>query len=111
MIKKEKGMTNNLNSVIIEGTITKTEKVENAAYFTVCTNRYFKDTYGEIHVESSFFEIEVYGKLAESCKEVIKENVDVRVVGRLKSLRYLQNKVVIVAEHIETKPVTVNKEN
>ena len=104
-------MTNNLNSVIVEGTITKTEKVENAAYFTVCTKRYFKDTYGEIHEESSFFEIEVYGKLASACDKMLKEDVGVRVVGRLKSLRYLQNKVVIVAEHIEAKPVTVNKEN
>lgn len=104
-------MTNNLNSVIVEGTITKTEKVENAAYFTVCTKRYFKDTYGEIHEESSFFEIEVYGKLASACDKMLKEDVGVRVVGRLKSLRYLQNKVVIVAEHIEAKPATVNKEN
>lgn len=104
-------MTNNLNSVIVEGIITKIEKVENAAYFTVCTKRYFKDTYGEIHEESSFFEIEVYGKLAESCDKMLKEETGVRVVGRLKSIRYLQNKVVIVAEHIEAKPATVNKEN
>lgn len=104
-------MTNNLNSVIVEGIITKTEKVEKTAYFTVCTKRYFKDMNGEIHEESSYFDIEVYGKLASSCNEIIKENVGVRVVGRLKSMRYLQNKVVIVAEHIEAKPLTVNEED
>jgi len=97
-------MTNNLNSVIVEGTITKIEKVENAAYFTVCTKRYFKDTYGEIHEESNYFEIEVYGKLASACDKLLKEETGVRVVGRLKSIRYEHNKVVIVAEHIEEKP-------
>lgn len=104
-------MTNNLNSVIVEGTISKIEKDEKAAYFTVCTKRYFKDTCGEIHEESNFFDIEVYGKLAESCNNLLKEETGVRVVGRLKSIRYLQNKVVIIAEHIEAKPMTVNKEN
>lgn len=104
-------MTNNLNSVIVEGTITNVVHGEKAAYFTVCTKRYFKDTYGEIHEESSFFDIEVYGKLAESCDKMLKEETGVRVVGRLKSIRYEQNKVVIVAEHIEAKPMTVKKEN
>ena len=104
-------MTNNLNSVIVEGTITKIEKVEKAAYFTVCTKRYFKDTCGEIHEEASYFDIEVYGKLAEACDKMLKEETGVRVVGRLKSIRYEHNKVVIVAEHIEAKPATVNKEN
>ena len=104
-------MTNNLNSVIVEGTITKIEKDDRAAYFTVCTKRFFKDMNGEIHEEASYFDIEVYGKLASSCDELIKEETGVRVVGRLKSIRYLQNKVVIVAEHIEAKPATVNKEN
>lgn len=101
---------NNLNSVIVEGTITKIEKVEKAAYFTVCTKRFFKDMNGEIHEEANYFEIEVYGKLASSCNEILKEGAVVRVVGRLKSIRYEQNKVVIVAEHIEAKPMTVNKE-
>ena len=104
-------MTNNLNSVIVEGTITKVEKVEKAAYFTVCTKRYFKDMNGEIHEEVSYFDIEVYGKLAESCDKILKDGTGVRVVGRLKSIRYEQNKVVIVAEHIEAKPMTVNKQN
>lgn len=104
-------MTNNLNSVIVEGKITKIEKVEKAAYFTVCTKRYFKDMNGEIHEESNYFDIEVYGKLAESCDNLLKEDVGVRVVGRLKSIRYLQNKVVIIAEHIEAKPFTVKKED
>lgn len=103
-------MTNNLNSVIVEGTITKIEKDDRAAYFTVCTKRCFKDMSGEIHEETSHFEIEVYGKLASSCDNILKEETSVRVVGRLKSYRYLQNKVVVVAEHIEAKPMTTNEE-
>ena len=100
-------MTNNLNSVIVEGTITKIEKVENAACFTICTKRYFKDAYGEIHEESNFFEVEAYGRLASACDEILTEGAGVRVVGRLKFLRYEHNKVVIIAEHIEAKPATV----
>ena len=104
-------MTNNLNSVIVEGTITKIEKAENYAFLTVCTKRYFKDMNGEIHEEASYFDIEVYGKLATSCNELLTEGAGVRVVGRLKSIRYEHNKVVIIAEHIEAKPMTVNKED
>ena len=101
-------MTNNLNSVIVEGTIVKIEKVEKAAYFTVCTKRYFKDTVGELHEEANYFNVETFGKLAESCDELLKEKTGVRVVGRLKSIR---GDVCIVAEHIEAKPFTVKKED
>lgn len=100
-------MTNNLNSVIVEGTITKIEKVDKAVFFTICTKRHFRDMCGEIHEEASYFNIETYGKLAESCDEILKENTIVRVVGRLKSLT---GDVCIVAEHIEAKPPTANKE-
>ena len=103
-------MTNNLNSVIVEGTITKIEKVEKAAYFTVCTKRYFKDTCGEIHAEESLFDIEAYGRLATSCNDILNEGALLRVVGRLKSIRYINDKVVIIAEHIEAKPES-NQEN
>ena len=100
-------MTNNLNSVIVEGTITKIEKGEKAVYFTVCAYRHFRDSEGEFHEEASYFNIESYGRLAESCDEILKENTIVRVVGRLKSIA---GNVCIVAEHIEAKPPTANKE-
>lgn len=102
-------MNSNLNSVIIEGIITKCEKVEKASYFTVCTNRYFKDMNSEVHEEQSFFNVETYGKLAESCDNILTEGAGVRVVGRLKSINYEDFKVVVHAEHIEAKPLTIKK--
>lgn len=100
-------MTNNLNSVIVEGIITECEKMEKATAFKVRTMRYFKDVYGEIHEESSYFIVEAYGKLAQACDKILAVNVGVRVVGRLKTLNYENYRVIIIAEHIEAKPVTV----
>lgn len=100
-------MTNSINSVIVEGTVIRIEKVEKAVYFTICAKRYFKDLAGELHEEASFFNIEIFGKLAESCDNILKENTVVRVVGRLKSIK---GDVCIVAEHIEATPATKNKE-
>lgn len=101
-------MTNNLNSVIVEGIISKVEKAEQAVYCTIYTNRYFKDTSGEIHKEVSYFYIEAYGRLASSCEKSLKNGTCIRVVGRLKSF---QDKVVIVAEHIEIKTLAEKKED
>lgn len=100
-------MTNNLNSVIIEGTVQNCEKVDKAIFFRVLSRRYFKDCAGEIHEEINHFDIEVYGKLAEACDSIITDGTGVRVVGRLKSINYENFKVVIYAEHIEPKPITV----
>jgi len=110
-------MTNNLNSVIVEGNLTKnadfdsTQKGTGFCTFSVATNRYFKSG-EEIQHEVSYFDVEAWGKLADSCHGLLVKGSGVRVVGRLKQDRWnsedgkARSRVKIVAEHIEAKPVT-----
>ena len=110
-------MTNNLNSVIVEGNLTKsadfdaTQKGTGFCTFAVATNRYFKSG-EEIQHEVSYFDVEAWGKLADSCRGLLVKGAGVRVVGRLKQDRWnsedgkARSRVKIVAEHIEAKPVT-----
>jgi len=107
---------NNLNSIIIEGNLTADPdlKVINSGTavgnFTIGTNRYYKDSTGERREEASFFNIEVWGRLAETCEEYLKKGRGVRVVGRLKQDRWTnedgekRNRIKIVGEHVEFKP-------
>ena len=111
-------MTNNLNSVIVEGNLTKnaefdsTQKGTGFCTFSVATNRYFKSG-EEIQHEVSYFDVEAWGKLADTCRGLLVKGSGVRVVGRLKQDRWnsedgkARSRVKIVAEHIEAKPVTV----
>ena len=110
-------MTNNLNSVIVEGNLTKdadfdsTQKGTGFCTFSVATNRYFKSGEEVMH-EVSYFDVEAWGKLADSCRSLLVKGSGVRVVGRLKQDRWnsedgkAKSRVKIVAEHIEAKPVT-----
>ena len=109
-------MTNNLNSVIVEGNLTKdadfdlTQKGTGFCTFSVATNRYFKA--GEdIQQEVSYFDVEAWGKLADSCRAMLQKGAGVRIVGRLKQDRWnsedgkAKSRVKIIAEHIEAKPL------
>ena len=110
-------MTNNLNSVIVEGNLTKdadfdsTQKGTGFCTFSVATNRYFKSGEEVMH-EVSYFDVAAWGKLADSCRSLLVKGSGVRVVGRLKQDRWnsedgkAKSRVKIVAEHIESKPVT-----
>lgn len=61
--------------------------------------------------EVSFFDVDVWGKLAEVCVKNTSKGRGVRVVGRLKQSRWVgedgtnRAKITIVAEHVEFKPV------
>jgi single-strand DNA-binding protein len=108
-------MINNLNSILIEGNLTKDPELAYCTNgtpwcrFSVGVNRYYKQD-DEKKEEVSFIEISVYGKTAESCAEYLKKGRGVRVVGRLKQDRWKdadgkgRTKVYIVAEHVEFKP-------
>ena len=60
--------------------------------------------------EVGFFDIEAFGKLAESCQSQGHKGRGVRVVGRLKQDRWdgadgkQHSKISIVAEHAEFRP-------
>jgi single-strand DNA-binding protein len=103
---------NNLNSILIEGNLAKdpalreTAKGTTVCNFTIATNRYFRQDSG-LENEVSFFDVEAWAKLGETCGSLGKKGRGVRVVGRLKQERWngsdgkTRSKIVIVAEHVE----------
>ena len=111
---------NSLNSILIEGNLTKdpqlnhTPKGTSVCNFSVASNRFFRHE-EEIQREVSFFDVETWAKLADACSEHLEKGRGVRVVGRLKQDRWQdqegnpRSKVKIVAEHVEFKPVFKDK--
>jgi len=111
---------NNLNSILIEGTLTRDAVLRNTAKGTaVCnlslaSNRYYRQDSG-MEKEVSFFDVEAWSKVAEVCRDKGSKGRGVRVVGRLKQERWNgqdgkpRSRVVIVAEHVEFRPESVKK--
>ena len=114
---------NQLNSIILEGNlVANAELSEPSKGFKVCkfslgVNRFTKSLNGESIDEVSFFDVEAYGKLAESCEKNGGKGRGVRVVGRLKQSRWKNNdgknqsRVYVIAEHIEYKPKFEKKDS
>jgi len=106
---------NNLNSVILEGNLVRdpdanlTPKGTPVCKFSVASNRYFKQD-GVRQNEVSYFDVEVWSKVAEACEKHLKKGRGVRVVGRLKQDRWIDEtgsshtKIKVVGEHVEFKP-------
>jgi len=106
---------NNLNSILIEGNLVRdpllrsTPKGTQLCTMSIASNRYYKQDSG-FEKEVSFFDVETWSKLAESCYTRGKKGRGVRVVGRLKQNRWhdpdgkTRSKVSIVAEHVEFRP-------
>ena len=108
-------MNNNLNSVLLEGNLTRDPELRYTPSGTpvctlvVSTCRAYKIE-GERIEEVSFIEANTHGKLATVCAEHLTKGRGVRVVGRIKQERWedvdgnSRSKVVIVAEHVEFQP-------
>lgn len=106
---------NSLNSVLLEGNLTRdpelkyTPKGTAVCSFAIASNRSFKqeDGYQE---EVSYFDVTTWSHLAEVCNEYLRKGRGVRVVGRLKQDRWNdaegngRSKVFVIAEHVEFKP-------
>jgi single-strand DNA-binding protein len=110
-----KDRMNQLNSILIEGNLTKdpifkeTPKGTPVCSFGLASNRFYRQ--GEdTEKEVSYFDIETWSKLADACGKQLKKGRGVRVVGRLKQERWMgtdgkpRSAVKIVAEHVEFKP-------
>ena len=106
---------NNLNTVLMEGTLIRDPERSNQAEgsstckLALANNRYYFKA-GDWVQDASFFTIYVFGPVAEACLKVLKKGRGIRIVGRLKQLRYTiagisREKVAILAEHIEFQPV------
>lgn len=98
---------NNINSLIVEGNITNPSK--NRA-FTMAVNHYYKNADGKFQTETSYFDVETFGKLADLCDKYAVNGRGVSVVGRLTQKVWKEEgknfaKVYVVAEHIEFKPM------
>jgi single-strand DNA-binding protein len=94
---------NSLNSFLIEGNLLD-DPVENdgKCTFVITSDRFYKND-EEVTKETSYFTIEVFGKLGKARMYELKKNRGVRVVGRIKQLG-IDSKMAVVAEHIEFKP-------
>lgn len=97
---------NQLNSLILECTVTKSAVYEdNKASFSVSVSRYYKDTNGEAGETKSYFDIEAEGVLAEKLHDKLVEGREIRIVGQLRSKdAENETKVYVRAEHIELRP-------
>ncbi len=107
---------NSLNSILMEGNLTKDPELKKTAKgtsictFTVASNRYYKQD-DEQQQEVSFFPVEVWAGLAETCSQYLRKGRGVRVVGRLKQDRWQDQdnknheRFKIVGEHVEFKPL------
>ena len=112
---KEKECMNSLNSILVEGNLTRdpvlneTPKGTSVCTFGLASNRFYKQ--GDENVqEVSFFDVETWARLADNCAEHLNKGRGVRVVGRLKQDRWKDqegknhSRVKIVAEHVEFRP-------
>lgn len=116
---------NNLNSLLIEGNVVRdstyreTPSGTPVTTFSVAVNRYWKKdkSSADFEKEVSYFDVEVWGKLAESARDSCRKGRGVRVVGRLKQERWddaegkQRSKVKIIGEHIEYKPIDYKKDD
>ncbi len=103
---------NNLNSVLVEGNLTRDPELaytpQGTAHtkFGVACHRYYRKD-DEYQDETSFFEVTVWGRQAEVCSEYLQKGRSVRVVGRLRQDRWQdqdgnpRSRVTITAEHVE----------
>ena len=106
---------NNLNSILIEGNLVRdplyraTAKGTPLCTFSLASNRFYKQD-SQLEKEVSFFDVETWARLAESCYNLGHKGRGVRVVGRLKQDRWTgsdgkpHSKITIVAEHVEFRP-------
>jgi len=106
---------NNLNSVLVEGNLVRdpdyrtTTKGTAVCKFSIASNRFYRQD-DNLEKEVSYFDVESWGKIAESVKNLGRKGRGVRVVGRLKQERWVSSegksmaRVVIVADHVEYRP-------
>ncbi len=113
---------NSLNSVLLEGHLVKdpeerrTPQDTIVCSFSIAVNRSYKKDEDYVQ-EVSFVEIEAWTGLAETCVKHLCKGRGVRVVGRLKQDRWVndseqnRSRIKIVAEHVEFKPLKIAEVN
>lgn len=113
---------NNLNSLIVEGTITKVDVNRPqsggvTAVITLAVERNFKDSDGKTVAETEEFDAVAYGRLADCLEREAEAGRGVRVVGRLSQRKWADTDgrwhsgIAVAAEHIEFKPRKASESN
>lgn len=114
-------MSGNLNSVLIDGNLTRdpemktTPRGTKVCNFGLASNRYYEQDNEKVK-EVSFFEIESWARLADACAKHLDKGRGVRVSGRLKQDRWAdqsgnaRTKVKIVADQVIFKPSIKGKD-
>jgi len=107
---------NSLNSILLEGNLTRDPESRTIASggqvcnFTIASNRFYRQN-ETLEKETGFFDIEAWARLGQTCAETLRKGRGVRVVGRLRQDRWndqtgkSHSRVKIVAEHVEFKPM------
>lgn len=108
---------NNLNSLLIEGTLIHDAQLRHTENGTpVCSFSIQHVFYSGAIKEISIFDIQVWGKLGETCHTVGRTGRECRIVGRLRQERRsgtdgkLQSKTTIFAEHVEFRPESAKEQ-
>jgi single-strand DNA-binding protein len=112
----KEALVNSLNSILLEGNLARDPESKTLATgtqvcnFTVASDRFYRQN-DNTEKEVSYFDVEAWSKLGLACSQNLKKGRGVRVVGRLKQDRWTdsegktRSRVMIVAEHVEFKPV------
>ena len=102
-----------INSVTVIGRITKDAEMKRIetdmplGFFTIATNRSKKDSGGNFTNEASFFDVNIYGRYAETIIGRLKKGVQVCITGSLKQERWSdysgqnRSRVMIIAESVQ----------
>lgn len=100
------------NNITIIGRLTKDAELKQSEYsigfFTIAVNRKKKHTDGNYEDEASFFDVNVFGRYAETIIDRLKKGVQVCVTGELKQERWQdkgsgqnRSRVLITADSIQ----------
>jgi single-strand DNA-binding protein len=114
-VRTKEALVNSLNSILLEGNLTKDPESKTLSTgtqvcnFSLASDRFYRQN-DNTEKEVSYFDVEAWAKLGLACSQNLKKGRGVRVVGRLKQDRWLdaegksKSRVIIVAEHVEFKP-------
>ena len=108
-------MSMEINSVVLGGNLTadvtlkQTPSGQSVCSFSLATNRTTMRQQERVQ-ETSFFDVEVWGVVAENCQKFLSKGSPVVVVGRMKQDRWqnesgeTRSKVKVVATNVQFLP-------
>lgn len=106
---------NMLNSIVIEGDVSKEIRITADAMgrvtgeLEIATSRTYKTRTGDLATETDLFPVVCFGNMVEFMQKHGHEGRGIRAVGRIKLNKWhdetgkLCSRMVIIAEHIELK--------